>query len=188
MTLEVSESACTPLANQPAATPQSGASSSTPATATTTGHPAAGTLGLSALAAAALAACGGGSDGTGVAENPGNFDTPPAAPSGPISPEQAARFLHQAQFSSSDDEIAQVRAKGYEGWLTAQMAQPPTQAAWDWLIAGGYNGTGANVLDNDAYADYMVWYQLMQSSDAMRKRVALALSEIMVVSTTLIEG
>ncbi|MFD2378622.1 hypothetical protein ACFSTJ_15655 [Ottowia pentelensis] len=51
--------------------------------------------------------------------------THPGRTQRPHFPEQAARFLHQAQFSSSDDEIAQVRAKGYEGWLTAQMAQPP---------------------------------------------------------------
>ena len=128
-----------------------------------------------------------GSPGT-APGNPGPAPAPPAGPSGPIAPEQAARFLHQAQFSSSDEEIEQVRSKGYEGWLTAQMALPPTQSGWDWLIAGGYNSAAGNMLDNDAYADYMVWYQLMQSSDAMRKRVALALSEIMVVSTTLIEG
>ena len=184
MTLEVTESACVPPASQPTPAPHRSASPSAPAAATSN-LPLAGTLGLSALAAAALAACGGG-DEPDMAVTAAK--AAPAAPSGPISPEQAARFLHQAQFSSSDDEIAQVRAKGYEGWLTAQMAQPPTQAAWDWLISRGYNRTGANVLDNDAYADYMVWYQLMQSSDAMRKRVALALSEIMVVSTTLIEG
>ena len=36
--------------------------------------------------------------------------------------------------------------------------------------------------DNSYPADYMIWYQLMKSPDGLRKRVALALSEICVVS------
>lgn len=36
--------------------------------------------------------------------------------------------------------------------------------------------------DNTYPGDYMIWQQLMTSSDGLRKRVALALSEICVVS------
>ena len=191
MTLEVTESVCVLPASQssPAPRPEISPkepSAAMPTTDRPTRPPAARTIGLSALAAAALAACGGG-DEAGVASASGD-SAQKAASSQAISAEQAARFLHQAQFSSTDDEIEQVRNKGYAGWLDAQMAQPMTQSGWDWLISRGYNSAAGNILDNDAYADFMVWYQLMQASDAMRKRVALALSEIMVVSTTSIEG
>ena len=192
MTLEVTESACLPAANLPTPALHTEISSAAqPARAPTDPlrrQSKAGAIGLSALASAALAACGGG-DNTDVSTLAGKPAPPPAAGSSQaISAEQAARFLHQAQFSSSDAEIEQVRAQGYVGWLSAQMAQPPTQSGWDWLISRGYNSAASNILDNEAYTDFMVWYQLMQASDAMRKRVALALSEIMVVSASSVEG
>ena len=142
-----------------------------------------------ALAASALAtACGGGGGGgstTGTA--PG--DTTPAAPTGPAyttaaSDEEAARFLLQAQFSASDAEIASVRTKGYATWLREQMAVPLGTFGFDWLNQRGYAtiSSTTNYYDNTYPGDYMLWNQLMTSPDPVRKRVALALSEIFVVS------
>lgn len=109
----------------------------------------------------------------------------------PQSDQEAARFLLQAQFSASDAEVAAVRSAGYKAWLESQLAQPMGQAGWDWLNSKGYGDpfalqadgvSPANYFDSTSPADYMVWSQLMTASDAPRKRMALALSEIMVVS------
>ncbi len=95
------------------------------------------------------------------------------------------RFLLQAQFSATDEDIAAVRAKGYAAWLAEQFAQPIGTTGTDWLAQRGYGVANADTrYHNTSYpADYMLWSQLFTERDAVRKRVALALSEIMVVST-----
>ncbi len=102
----------------------------------------------------------------------------------PVSAFDAARFLLQAQFSASDAEIASVRSKGYKTWLTEQFATPTTMTGFAWLDARGYGQVESvfRYYDNSYPGDYMIWNQLMTSSDAVRKRCALALSEFFVVS------
>jgi len=100
-----------------------------------------------------------------------------------VSDEEAARFVLHAQFSTSTEDIAAVRAQGYENWLDAQLALPSSQSGWDWLTQKGY----ATVDTNEFFFamgtnNYMIWYQMFQSPDAVRRRWALALSEIFVVS------
>lgn len=100
---------------------------------------------------------------------------------------EAARFLLQAQFSASAASIAAVRSQGYKGWLDAQMDRSPTQTGWDWLMSDGrFNTTALEYAQHGA--DHMIWKQLMTSSDELRKRVALAWSEILVVSTSTVDG
>ena len=157
-----------------------------------------------ALAAAVLQACGGGgSDGGGLATSDARA-TPDAseftatrssslaagAVAVAVSDEQAVRFLLQAQFSASDDEIAAVRSLGYAGWLARQYAAAPGITGWDWLNLRGYAAinNATRYYDNSYPADYMVWHQLFNAPDAVRKRVALALSEIFVVSTSGIDA
>jgi uncharacterized protein (DUF1800 family) len=146
------------------------------------------------MAGSALAACGGGG-GSGAAG--GTSGTTVQLPVGayaytmPQSNEDAARFLLKAQFSASEAEIAGLRSAGYKAWLESQLSQPVSQSGWDWLNSKGYgdpfalqaDGVSlANYFDSTSPADYMVWSQLMTAADAPRKRMALALSEIMVVS------
>ena len=153
-------------------------------------------------ASALLAACGGGSDaGTvtpsasgGGTTSAGGTVTPvtaaspatPTTPAAPVSNEQAARFLLQAQFSASDADIAAVRGQGYAGWLTQQFGAPASITGFDWLNSRGYDAVNntTRYYDNGYPGDYMIWHQLMTSSDAERKRIALALalSEFFVVS------
>lgn len=97
---------------------------------------------------------------------------------------QVSRFLLQAQFSASDAEIAAVKAQGYAHWIESQVATSSGTLGWDWLNAQGYGDVTntANYYDAAYPGDYMVWNQLMASPDAPRKRMALALSEIFVVS------
>ena len=66
------------------------------------------------------------------------------------------------------------------------MSAPASQSGFDWLDARGYavvDGT-ARFYDSSYPGDYMVWNQLMTSTDVVRKRLALALSEFFVVSLT----
>ncbi len=101
----------------------------------------------------------------------------------PSTDAQAVRFLLHAQFSASEAEIAAVKAKGYAVWLDEQMVLPNSQSGWDWLVSKGYSAIDTNeYFFANNISHYMVWYQLMQSPDAVRRRWAWALSEVFVVA------
>ncbi len=157
------------------------------------------TVAIAALASSALVACGGGGGGSssgggsaaGVGAGAGNLSGPagrnvallgnyayPAAQSDA----EAARFLLQAQFSASDADIAALRATTYAGWLQTQIATSGGQFGWDWLNSRGQNVPAKGTYFSTSPGDAMVWNQLMASPDGARKRMALALSEIFVVS------
>ncbi len=53
--------------------------------------------------------------------------------------------------------------------------------AWDRLTNQGYADVQST---GNEYADYTIWHQLITAPDTLRKRTVLALSEIMVVSST----
>jgi uncharacterized protein (DUF1800 family) len=120
--------------------------------------------------------------------------TPPAAGPAPapvgaafpkaLDANQAAQFLQQAQFSSTQVEITSLRAATYAEWLNQQYALPLSEKGFDWLTNRGYKvaeGT-FRFFDQTYPADAMLWKQLMVAPDQMRKRTALALSEFFVVS------
>ena len=154
----------------------------------------AGIAAAAAAATAALAACGGGGGGS-----DGGSAEPPFVPvvDFPLdgytylaanNDAEAARFLQQAQFSSTPQEIAALRGEGYALWLARQFQQPRGQSGWDWLEARGYGAIDSNSYFFNQYpADFMLWSQLLSGGEAMRKRVALALSEIFVSSLTTAE-
>jgi len=100
------------------------------------------------------------------------------------SDEAAARFLQQAQFSSRPDEIAAVRGQGYPDWLDTQMAMPMSERAWDWMMAKGFGDIDERALFDGGgpTVEYPLAWQIANAPDAMRKRVALALTEYFVVS------
>ena len=145
--------------------------------------------------AALLTACGGG--GSGSTPAPAPAPTPPPSPSPPtatvLTPESiqiqkidlaSARFLQRAQFSSTENEISALRTLGAETWLIQQMSLPPSQSAWDWMIAQGYSAIDSNnYYNNSTQANYMAWQRIMAAPDGVRQRIALALSEFFVVGT-----
>ena len=142
-----------------------------------------------ATAAVLLAACGGGEE---------EASPPPLVVSPLPDPQlagmrftqlstdnEAARFLQQAQFSSTRPEITALRGEGLAMWLARQYQTPLGSRGWDWLEAQGYGAVDANeYYFSTSPADYMLWNQLLSGPDAMRKRVALALSEFFVISLT----
>ena len=155
-----------------------------------------------ALSAALLAACGGGSGGNtgGQGAPPSSTDpvnaNPGPAPTVPVPPvagfnnnpkadtdEQAVRFLLQSQLSALDQDISNLKAGNFAGYLQQQFAAPPSQTGWDWLESRGYGVSDQNQYFFQTYpAEYMLWNQLFTSPDGMRKRMALALSEFFVAS------
>jgi len=147
-------------------------------------------LAAGVAAAAALAACGGGSGGGSGTEAAAfvpvvDFSTAGYSTLAAGSDAEAARFLQQAQFSSTRAEIAAVRREGYPMWLARQFQQPLQSSGWDWLQARGYGVNDSNNYYFNTYpADFMIWAQLLSGPDMMRKRCALALSEIFVTSMT----
>ncbi len=98
----------------------------------------------------------------------------------------ASRFLQQASFGPNYKEIMALSNTGLEDWIEQQFA-----------LSRGLNcvqrvteitdikNAGANTPDGGAWDwfwDYAFWEYSMTTSDVLRQRVALALTEILVIS------
>jgi uncharacterized protein (DUF1800 family) len=155
---------------------------------------------LAAAAALALSSCGGGEEGGSPSRGSRNPPVPPTpippppAP-GPVPPApqdsvpatdaEAVRFVLQAQFSVSDADISSLKSGGLLAWLDARYNEPLGETGVAWLDSRGHN----TIDSKKRYrlrepGDYMIWNQLLAGPDQMRKRMALALSELFVVSLT----
>lgn len=144
--------------------------------------------GLGALGAlsVALAACGGGGGGGGSTGGGGVTPTPVNYN---YAPSDAARFLLQAQFAFKDTDLTTLNTQGYDGWLTAQFSSTATQTGVDWLNAQGHNiPTQDGNYFGSSPGDFMIWHALITDTDQLRKRCALAVSEMMVASLNPIGG
>lgn len=100
-----------------------------------------------------------------------------------LSDSQAAAFLLQAGFTAKDSEITQVKKLGYSGWLNTELQKPLGTPLVKQLADRGM-GDIANK-NNFAGLDNVIWKRLITGTDSLRLRVALALSEIIVIGTTL---
>lgn len=92
----------------------------------------------------------------------------------------AARFLLQAQLSATSQEIGDVQRLGYPAWLNDQMQRPISQTAIAWLQSRGYSSDDHG--SETFLGDGAIWAQLTTSPDAVRKKMAYALSQIFVIS------
>ncbi|MES2295617.1 MAG: DUF1800 family protein [Pseudomonadota bacterium] len=97
-----------------------------------------------------------------------------------ISQADAARFLASATFGARMPEIDAMLVSGYGNWIEAQFAKPQTlhRSYMDTLKATLPTGTA---LTQDNFFESF-WTQAIAGDDQLRQRVALALSEIFVVS------
>ncbi len=131
---------------------------------------------LAPVMALAVAACGG-EDNSSVAPPP----PPPVAIKKPSSKEEAVRFLTQAQLSASEAEATTLQDIGYVAWMDKEIAKPMSELAADAYKRLG----GEDVANGDffgfRYHTYAMWLQFINADDAMRKRMAFALSEFFVV-------
>ncbi len=143
--------------------------------------------GALAGASVALSACGGGGGGGGTSSGGGGTTTPSVTFN--ITDTEAARFLLQAQFTATDADISSVRSQGFSGWLDTQFSAAISQTGTGWLDAQGH-GTpkGDGNYFNPVMGDWMAWRMMMTGADQVRKRLSLALSEMMVASLNPIDG
>ncbi len=110
------------------------------------------------------------------------FTPPPPPPTwsdDSANPNAAARFLNQATFGATSNDIAAVQALGYAGWISNQFNLPPTYALTN-VLANPFSDP------TDPYQSplwFNTWWQnSITAPDQLRQRVAFALSEIFVVS------
>ena len=99
---------------------------------------------------------------------------------------QASRFLGQAAFGATAEDIQHLQSIGINAWIDEQFAMPRTRSRVDWLYAKGYDAP--SFIFAATGSDHMVWRKLIGSPDTLRQRVVLALSEIFVVAQGGIEG
>lgn len=148
--------------------------------------------GLAILACATqITACGGGG-GSSDTGNPasieaaGTLEQAAAASinAKPLNRAEAARFLTQATFGPTYNSTTELMEKGFTPWLEDQFAKSPTGSyrAY-WLrrnaIIKSSKPTGSAGINELQQA---FWQQALAGQDQLRQRVALALSEIFVVS------
>ncbi|HBL26418.1 MAG TPA: hypothetical protein DD490_06250 [Acidobacteria bacterium] len=103
---------------------------------------------------------------------------PPALPGGPPTSSDAARFLTQATYGPTPEAITALQAQGLAPWIEAQFNQP--------LVSHVAYVNALPVPAEDRYSWYAresIWKQAIQGPDQLRQRVALALSELFVVSS-----
>ena len=110
------------------------------------------------------------------------FTPPPAPPAwtdDSANLNEAVRFLTQATFGVSSNDLAVVQALGYAGWLTNQFALPTTHALPNVLANPSSDPT--DLYQSSSW--FNTWWQnSITAPDQLRQRVAFALSEIFVVS------
>ena len=129
-----------------------------------------------------LQACGGGGGGGGNTESTSNNSAASPPNNSMLANNEAARFLHHAQFSSTEAEISAVKSQGAASWLDSQMTLNSSTGGYDWLMQRGYGVIDKNKFYEMEYqSNYMAWYQIMAAPDGVRRRMALALSEFFVV-------
>ncbi len=111
-----------------------------------------------------------------------NFVAPPAPPAwtdDSANATAAARFLTQATFGATSNDIALVQAVGYTNWINNQLALPATHHLP--VVIVNQSPDPSNPFPSTDW--FNAWWQnSVTAPDQLRQRVAFALSEIMVVS------
>ncbi|HTA30654.1 MAG TPA: DUF1800 family protein, partial [Candidatus Cybelea sp.] len=117
-----------------------------------------------------------------LADGSQTFTPPPAPPTWTDDSANAAaavRFLTQATFGASSNDVSAVQANGYKNWIASQFALSVSHSLTNvWA--------NANADPSDPYPSQVWfnswWQQSITAPDQLRQRVAFALSEIFVVS------
>ena len=123
-------------------------------------------------------------DGTGLI--PGTQTTAPPSPT------HAARFLMQATFGPTPDDIETVQSMGFEAWIDDQVAKPAShhQPYIRQIKADSVNGRLDPTYDYNEGSSFVTgrnvttpWARhAIAGPDQLRQRVAFALSQILVIS------
>ena len=98
----------------------------------------------------------------------------------------ASRFLSQATLGYNYLDISNVTTSGLEYWIANQLSKPRAFSLeakireYHKMVIDSTSSPTAGA--SNRLWDYAWWQYLMTSDDALRQRVALALSELMVIS------
>ena len=113
-----------------------------------------------------------------------DFSKPAVARQSNLTAEQeAARFLAQATLGADLALIQQVAAQGIENWIEAQFVIPQSQML-NYLYSNLYDVEQISIeFPWRELFRYAFWDNIMAGADLLRQRVALALSEVFVIST-----
>lgn len=152
------------------------------------------TLAASALALA-VAGCGSGGSTTPSfggsvsvpAQPSGSTASPTPTPSASVNgPDaKAARFLLRASFAATQSAIDAVKKEGAQSWLRRRMGQSNDESAEDYFAKSRFNEVDdRRLFQSDRLVNQLMWDQLMRGGNSVRKRVAFALSQFFVVSSS----
>ena len=138
-----------------------------------------------------LAACGGGGGGgnTPATSSSGNGVSGSQSAAAQLSAAapptvvEAHRFLVQASFGPDAASVGRVQSLGLSAWIDEQLAMPPSNPSHVALVTQSAN---EGQKDRPRTAEFIEswWTHAITQPDQLRQRVAYALSQIFVVSTS----
>jgi len=148
--------------------------------------------------ACATSACGGGSSSTPPSANSSSVGISNPKPSPSTSDDelkgitelqrQSARAVLHSSLAVDHAILRKIEKIGFEKWLDEKMPVQNDISAEKYFSSNGYDIVDENKFwVRKQYFDYMIWRQLLSGGNSVRKRMALALSEIFVVSVSTID-
>jgi len=96
----------------------------------------------------------------------------------PLQDRDASRFLAQATFGPTPNEITRLQTLGYVEWLSEQLNIPPEPRHRAYIESL----TAVAVVPTDNHIANSFWKQAATAPDSLRQRIAFSLSQIFVVS------
>jgi uncharacterized protein (DUF1800 family) len=130
-------------------------------------------------ALAVLPACSGGGESSSQSANLNSNSAPVVTKAD--TPADASRFLAQSTFGPTSAEIDRVMGIQLEAWLEEEFAKPQSfthLGYWQERVAA----SGTPNSSNTDWIYQSFWRNALAADDALRQRVAFALSQIFVVS------
>ena len=97
-----------------------------------------------------------------------------------VSAAVASRFLGQATFGPKMSEIDALTTSGFDSWLASQFSKPQTLHLTP--VTAYINTLAVDQQRGQTGFNWSLWKNFSTGDDALRQRVAFALSEIFVVS------
>ena len=107
----------------------------------------------------------------------------------------AARFLGQSTTGANFEVLEELSTTSFETWIDEQMLMPEmsyldtSKMVWDHFVQAYFDEWGEIVIDGNEdvfpasfYWRMAWWHNAMHGEDLLRQKVALALSELLVVS------
>ena len=104
----------------------------------------------------------------------------PTVPPGPANTQDAARFLTQTTFGPTNAMLTQVQTDGFASWLSQQFSMATTALLP--RVDQNVANLPRNTNPSNAQFQEAWWKNALTAPDQLRQRVAMALSEILVVS------